>query len=145
MPPDSGNPLKEGSTVSIPFTVTDHDMDLFASLSGDRNALHQDGDFARSHGFADRVVYGGILVGALSRLLGMELPGEGWIWHRLALQFRNPLLVGQAAEIHGRVTHFNEDLGVIGLRVEIQCDGRCILDGDVQAGRLKAGPPAKTR
>ena len=65
--------LAEGHEVSETFTIDDAAMAAFADLSGDRNPLHTDAAFARSRGFPDRVVYGGLILARVSRLLGMRL------------------------------------------------------------------------
>ena len=83
------------------------------------------------------MVYGGLLVAALSKLVGMELPGAGWIWQSLAIQFKNPLYVGQKAEITAAVTYANADLGIYQLKVDIQSEGRVIAQGQIQAGKLR--------
>ena len=133
------NSFREGQEVSVPLNVTEDDMRSFASLSKDLNPLHQEESFARAHGFAGRVVYGGLLVAAVSRLLGMKLPGKGWVWHSVAMQFHSPLYVGEPAEVRGVVKHLNDDIGVIQISLQILRSGQVIAKGEAQAGRLKAG------
>lgn len=105
-------------------------MEAFRTLSGDTNPLHDDAPYARRRGFDGRVVYGGLLVAQVSRLLGAHLPGHGCVWRSLALRFRAPLYVGQAAWLTATVTHANEELGVMDLKLRIEANDRTIADGE---------------
>lgn len=105
-------------------------MEAFRTLSGDTNPLHDDTSYARLRGFDGKVVYGGLLLAQVSRLLGAHLPGHGCVWRSLSLRFRFPLYVGQSAWLRATVTHANEDLGVMDLKLRIEADGRTIADGE---------------
>ena len=67
----------------------------------------------------------------------MQLPGEGWIWHQLNIQFKNPVFLHEEIQIVGRVTHLNSDLGVIRIEVEMLRGDAKIAKAEAQAGRLK--------
>ena len=43
--------IARGMKASLPFSVGETEMTMFASLSGDRNPLHVDADVARRNGF----------------------------------------------------------------------------------------------
>lgn len=123
----------ESRCETIHFRVSPHDMATFASLSGDDNPVHADADFAAARGFPEPVVYGGLLVAQISRLLGARLPGHGCVWRSLALKFRNPLHVGQPAELTGTVRHVNGELGLYLIGLRIEAGGRLIAEGEAQA------------
>lgn len=129
--------LKEGDSAGFPFTITEKDMAAFEALSGDANPIHVDASFARRHGLAGRVVYGGLIVAMISRLIGMKAPGTGWIWHSLSVQFRSALFVGEPAELTGTVEHVNDDLGVLELKLKVTRGADVIATGKAQSGRLK--------
>jgi len=126
--------FKEGQQVQIPFWVSSTDMETYAALSGDRNPVHRDTTFAKNNGFRGPVVYGGLLIGAISRLLGMELPGPGCIWHSLVVQFKTPLYVGEKALVQAKVTYLNLDLRVLRLDLEIKRGDDLLAKGQAQAG-----------
>jgi acyl dehydratase len=52
--------VEVGDTARRSMLVTDEQIELFARLSGDRNPLHFDEDFARRTKFGRRVVHGGV-------------------------------------------------------------------------------------
>jgi 3-hydroxybutyryl-CoA dehydratase len=118
------------ATARVEFCITDREMEVFRALSGDTNPLHDDASYARRRGFDGRVVYGGLLVAQVSRLLGAHLPGDGCVWRSLTLRFRSPLYVGEAARLTATVTHANEDLGVMDLKLRIEAGGRTVADGE---------------
>ena len=62
------------------MVVTDEHIDLFARLSGDRNPLHFDDDFARRTRFGRRVVHGGVTTAILNALVAEDLPGPGSVF-----------------------------------------------------------------
>lgn len=118
---------------SVEFRISQRDMDAFRALSGDTNPLHQDIGFASRRGFVDKVVYGGLLVAQVSRLLGNEMPGRGCVWRSITLRFRGPLYVGEPARLTGTITHANSDLGLIDLSLKIETRGRAIAEGEASA------------
>lgn len=122
-----------GSVTSVRLRVSAADQAAFRALSGDDNPLHFDDAFARARGFEGAVVYGGLIVAAISRLLGNELPGPGCVWHSLKLDFRAPLYVDQAAEVQATVTHFAEALGLWRLSLAVVVADRRIAKGEATA------------
>ena len=69
-----------GDTAKLTRTVGHDDVELFATLSGDRNPLHMDDEFARGTSFERRVVHGMLVASYVSTLVGMHLPGPGALW-----------------------------------------------------------------
>jgi 3-hydroxybutyryl-CoA dehydratase len=117
----------------VEFRVTDQEMAAFRLLSGDDNPLHHDADFARRRGFEGPVVYGGLIIAQVSRLLGTELPGAGCVWRSLTFKFRAPLYVGVPALASATIVHANEELGLYHLKIAIEASGRAIAEGEAAA------------
>ena len=117
-------------TVSHHFTVTEQDMTAFANISGDMNPLHCEPAFAERRGFHGVVVYGGLLIAQLSRLVGMELPGRDAIWSSLDIQFRNPLYVGEAASLEAQITHLSHATHTIQVKFRIMAKSRLVARGE---------------
>jgi acyl dehydratase len=132
--------LTEGQTVRLPFLIRESDLQAFSELSGDLNPVHLDAAYARSHGFKGKVVYGGLYVAAVSRLLGMKLPGKGSIWHSLSIQFKSPLYVDEDVEVVGTVIYINHELRVLRLALEVKRNDELLARGEAQAGWLPEGP-----
>jgi len=115
----SAGELAPGVQHAFDFCIDDADMLRYAELSGDRNPLHLDADFARSRGFRDRVVYGGLLIAQVSRMIGMHLPGRDAIWNGLRIDFRGPLYVGETARLEAEITHHSEAVRALELRFRL--------------------------
>ena len=114
--------LGEGSSTSVDFVVSAEEMQQFAALSGDYNPLHLDAGFARSRGFDQAVVYGALLVAKVSQLIGMRLPGRDSVWTGLALQFRQPLYVGQEARVEAVVERLSAATGMVLLKLRLSAN-----------------------
>ena len=125
--------LGEGAIVTLPFTVSADDMDAFARLSGDANPMHTDDAFARNAGLDGPVVFGGLMVAWISQLIGMHLPGPGALWSGLKIDFRNPLYVGEAAELTGEITHCSEATKMVTLKIQIMASYRKIATATAEA------------
>lgn len=133
-PSDPAIQIKEGAEIGSSLIITAEAMNVFRCLSGDENALHHNAPYARAQGFRGPVVYGGLLVAHISRILGTQMPGHGCVWHSLSLQFKNPLYVDEAAVISGRINYVNEELRVLRIKLRITVGERLIASGEAQAG-----------
>ena len=106
---ESKNPvrgLRIGSHASMVKTFYMEDARKFALLTGDRNRLHWDQEFAAEIGLVGRPVVQGVLTGSLlSSVMGSELPGDGTIFMNEKLLFKKPVYFGDA--IKARVTLFS--------------------------------------
>ncbi|SNT31984.1 3-hydroxybutyryl-CoA dehydratase [[Luteovulum] sphaeroides subsp. megalophilum] len=125
-------------TIAFDFTVTTDRMEAFRSISGDDNPIHFDTSFARDRGFDGPIVYGGLLIAEVSRLLGTALPGHGCVWQSLTMKFRRPLLVGEHARLEAEVKHETPPLGIRLIRLTISAGGRRIAEGEAMT--LLPGP-----
>jgi acyl dehydratase len=125
--------MVEGLKESMAFIIKAENMADFAKLSGDRNPLHIDPNYALSKGFEGPVVYGGLLVAQISKMLGMLLPGETGMWVGLNLNFRNPLYVDVPATLTAQVKHFSEATGVVTLKLKIATASKVIATGSAES------------
>ncbi len=73
------------------YRVSIDEVETFGRSSGDLNPLHFDDSFAQSHGFTGRITHGMIFNGWVTRLLGMEYPGEGTIFLRNRVVYFAPV------------------------------------------------------
>jgi 3-hydroxybutyryl-CoA dehydratase len=107
-------------------------METFAKLSGDYNPLHLDAEYSRSLGFSDCVVYGGLLVAQVSQLIGMRLPGRGAVWINMDITFRNPLLVGNIADLTAQIDDLSDATRLIEVRFQIRTKKLRIATGSAK-------------
>jgi len=72
--------IKEGMEASYSQTITDTDIKQFAGLSGDRNPVHMDEEYAQNSRFKKRIAHGMISSSFFSALFGTKIPGEGCVY-----------------------------------------------------------------
>ena len=103
--------------------VTDHDIELFAEVSTDRNPVHLDEDYAQDTMFQGRIAHGMLTAGLISAVIGEQLPGHGTIYMSQNLKFLAPVRPGDMVLAEVEVT----DIQIDKRRVKLDC--RCIVDG----------------
>ena len=109
-----------GDTAQTVWHVTEEEIKKFAALSGDRNPLHMDSDYARSYGFEDQLAHG-LLVGAkISGVIGMQLPGKRCLLLEQKLSYPNPLYPGDCASMRVEIQTVHTELAVIELKVTVE-------------------------
>jgi 3-hydroxybutyryl-CoA dehydratase len=89
--------LELGMEASFAKTVTETDILAFAEVTGDRNPVHLDEDYAGKTMFRGRIAHGMLTAGFISAVFGMELPGPGAIYVSQTLNFRAPVRIGDHA------------------------------------------------
>lgn len=89
--------------------VTADDVATFARLSGDRNPLHIDPAYARTTECGRPIVHGALLLGLVSRVLGMHIPGRRSLLLSVKAQFPKPLFYPARVRVDGRLKSFSEE------------------------------------
>lgn len=83
-----------GDTASFSKTITEHDVNAFAGLSGNFNPVHVDEEFARNTRFKGRIAHGLLAAGLISTVIGTALPGANAIYLAQELVFKSPVMLG---------------------------------------------------
>lgn len=86
--------LEVGMTRYLQKQVTDHDIELFAQVSTDRNPVHLDDDYAQDTIFEGRIAHGMLTAGLISAVIGEQLPGHGTVYLGQTLKFMAPVRPG---------------------------------------------------
>jgi acyl dehydratase len=123
--------LEVGQTARRTQTVTAEDVELYARLTGDRNPLHFDADFAARTRFGRLVAQGGIAAGMLNALVAMDLPGPGTVFMSQSLTYLAPTYLGDTLTAQVEVLALKPDKPVCQLRATIRNqDGVALLEGE---------------
>lgn len=122
-----------GTASEWSHTVTSEDVQAFAELSGDRNPIHLDDDYARARGFDGRIAHGALIGSYISRVLGVSLPGPGWVSMSYDFKFAHPVYIGDTIKCTVEVVHLSTEIGA------------AILSADVTDGRGKKVLRAKVQ
>ena len=102
---------------SFEADVTQQDVSAFAQLSGDRNPLHVDPSYARTTEYGRPIVHGALLLGLVSRVLGMHIPGRRSVLLSVKAQFPKPLFYPGRVKVEGLLKSFNAERNVGVVRV----------------------------
>jgi len=124
-----GNSIFKGAHYNLEFTVSDQLMKQYSILSGDINKLHVNAEYAKEKNFDGVVVYGGLIVSNLSKLIGMYLPGSGSLWNNLKISFMKPLMVNKKAVINAEIIHVSESTSTVEIKFNIISDDEVISRG----------------
>lgn len=123
--------IRPGDFVSFSKTILESDVEAFAALSGDRNPLHMDSEFASRTHLGRRVVHGMLVASYVSTLIGTKLPGTGSLWMEQRFGWRNPVFIGDTLEFTLRITHKSEGSRTLALEVTVMNqNGKTVMDGE---------------
>ena len=110
----------------------DHDaVEAFAQLTGDRNPLHFDAEFAAGTRVGRPVVQGGLTTGLFNALVAMDLPGPGSVFLHQEWDYPAPVYLGDTVTAEAEVVEARADKPITRLRcVARRQDGVEVLRGE---------------
>ena len=130
--------LRVGDSADTMLRIDEATIRDTARLTGDDNPIHVDTAAARLFGQSRPVAHGVILLGALSRLIGTQLPGPGSVWFQNEVEFLAPMFAGDDITVSATVAHVSAATRVVVLDVAATAaSGRAIA-----RGRAKVRVPA---
>ncbi|MDM8349334.1 MaoC family dehydratase [Pseudomonas sp. sp1636] len=91
--------LEIGQTASYSKTVEERDIQLFAAVSGDRNPVHLDAEYAATTMFKQRIAHGMFSGALISAAVACELPGPGTIYLGQSMRFTAPVKLGDTLTV----------------------------------------------
>ena len=95
--------LEIGMEATFAKTVSEADIVSFAEVTGDKNPVHLDTDYAAKSIFKGTIAHGMLTAGYISAVFGMEMPGPGAIYVSQTLNFRAPVRQGDRVVAKVRV------------------------------------------
>ncbi|WP_246794788.1 MaoC family dehydratase [Burkholderia perseverans] len=132
-------------------TLTEHDVVLFATATGDHNPVHLDDDYARGTRFGGRIVHGMLSASVISAALASRLPGPGTIYLSQNLHFRRPVKPGETLSAIVTIRELLPQRQRAVLATVCEVDGRVVVEGEAvvmptsqaraAAGAARRAPP----
>lgn len=119
-----------GQSASLTRTLTERDIELFATMSGNVNPAHVDPEYASSDMFHKVIAHGMWGASLISTVLGTELPGPGTIYLDQSLRFLAPIELGDVVTV--TVTAREKDRERHTVTFDCSCvnqDGKVAIDG----------------
>ena len=137
--------VKVGDTATRSITLTARHVEAFAEISGDRNPLHFDEDFAGKTKFGRLVVQGGLTTGLLHALVAMDLPGPGTVFLSQNWKFTAPVFIDDTITATARVLSVHDSKPVTQLAFEVvRGDAEVVLEGEAWCYTFIPNPSAIT-
>ena len=131
--------IREGDRKTFSKVVTDHDIEMFAAITGDSNPIHLDDDYAGRTIFNGRIAHGLLTAGLISAALS-RFPGV-IIYRSQSLSFRGPVRPGDTIEAIAEVAE--KIYGRDEIRLETTCTnqrGELVLSGEARLKVLEPQP-----
>jgi acyl dehydratase len=120
-----------GARASWTRTFTADEVEAFARISGDRNPLHFDAEFAAATRLGRLVVQGGLTTSLFNALVAMRLPGPGSVFLHQEWDYPAPVYVGDTVTAEAEVIEARADKPITRLRcVARREDGTEVLRGE---------------
>ena len=123
-------PPEVGARAERSRTVAMEDIERFTDISGDRNPLHYDEDFAARTRFGELVVQGGVTSAILNAVVAEDLPGPGTVFLHVDWSFRAPVRPGDRITGAVEVLEVRQDKPITRLKTTVtRDDGTVVLEG----------------
>jgi 3-hydroxybutyryl-CoA dehydratase len=123
--------LAIGDRATLSKQITEADVLVFATITGDRNPIHLDPAYAIQTRFKERIAHGILTAGLISAVIGTILPGPGNIYVSQTLEFRAPVRLGDTVRAEVEVIEKVPERNRVRLRtICSRQDGTIVIDGE---------------
>jgi 3-hydroxybutyryl-CoA dehydratase len=123
--------LSVGQKAFFSKKITEADVKMFAEISGDKNPLHLDPDYARQTRFGARIAHGALTAGLISAAIGMKLPGTGTVYLSQNTKFVKPVYLDDVITANIEITAIRPDKGIITLKTDcVNQRGERVIEGE---------------
>ncbi len=85
--------IELGQTYTHDFKFSQEEVNRFAEVTGDKNPVHTNAEFAATTIFKKPVMHGMLGAALFSKVFGVLFPGEGTIYLKQSLNFLRPMYV----------------------------------------------------
>jgi len=122
--------LALGMRAEFSRKITASMVEEFASVSGDRNPLHFDEEYARGTIFRGRIVHGMLSAGFFSTLFGTVMPGQGSVYLKQNLKFVGPVHYDDEVKAVIEVLEINDVKSRVLFATRCYVNEQLVIDGD---------------
>lgn len=121
-----------GTKYQHEFSFTQDDVVTFANLTGDKNPIHLDEEYAKKSIFKRPVIHGHLSSSVFTRFLGMQEPGgPGSIYMKQETEYLRPMFVDTVYEVEFEVIEIdsNRHIARISTQVKNKETGKVTIRG----------------
>ena len=121
-----------GMEVSYSQTITDADIKVFAGMSGDKNPIHLDEQYAQKSRYKKRIAHGLLTASYFSALFGTKIPGEGCVYVSQSLKFKRPVYINDTVVASVIVTNVDLKKRRVFFRTVCKVKNKIVTDGEAE-------------
>lgn len=128
-------PLEEieiGMEVSYSQTITDADIKAFSGISGDKNPVHMDDEYAKNSRYKKRIAHGMLSASFFSALFGTKIPGEGCVYVSQSLKFKRPVYLNDTVVASIIVTSIDLVKKRVFFQTVCKVKNKVVIDGEAE-------------
>ena len=122
--------LEIGMSRMLERQITPNDIALFSQVSGDKNPVHLDEEYAQQTIFGKRIAHGMLTASLISAVIAEQLPGHGTVYLSQTLKFIRPVLPGQVVITSVKVSHIEYSNRRVTLYCKCKVDEKVVLAGE---------------
>ena len=126
------NEIKIGMSESYSQTISEADVKAYAGISGDRNPVHMDDEYAEKSRYKKRIAHGMISSSFFSALFGTKLPGPGCVYVHQSLNFKRPVYIGDTVSARITVTKIDEIKSRVYFDTVCKVKNKVVVDGQAE-------------
>jgi len=112
---------------------------LFASASGDNNAVHINEEFAQGTVFKGRIAHGMLTASVISAAIAGRLPGPGTIYLGQSLRFKAPVRPGDTVNAVVTVKELFPEKRRVALHTVCKVGPLTVIDGEALVMPMSRG------
>lgn len=94
--------------INFKFKLNFDTARLFAKISGDKNKIHYDKNFARKTKYKKPIAHGAHLIAIMSRVAGMDIPGANSIINSYEINFKKPIFLPSTLDVRANLISNNK-------------------------------------
>lgn len=126
-----------GDTYSEKRVITEKDVEIFADITGDHNAIHLDEEYAKTTFFGHRLVHGMLIIGVLSAVCSPFF-GNGSIYMGHTQKFLAPIYLNDEITCALEITKTVPEKQLLTFRAWVtKADGTVAVDGEITVKIIK--------
>jgi 3-hydroxybutyryl-CoA dehydratase len=124
--------IEIGMEVSYSQTITDEDVKAFSEISGDKNPVHLDDEYAKNSRYKKRITHGLMFASYFSALFGTKIPGEGCVYVAQSLRFKRAVYLDDTVTATVIVSSVDLEKRRVFFRTICKVKNKIVIDGEAE-------------
>lgn len=126
-----------GDTINFSKAFEADDFKAFAKLSGDLNSLHHDAEYAANTPYGKPIVPLHMTIAPLSRIAGMNFPGESSLYLGHDLRAASPVYYGDRLTYSAKITALSPSTRTLTLQTIVLRGSEIVLEATMRVRALQ--------